>query len=178
MAEELAAFLGQSSPVIRLSVDDYHRPPEERYRRGRDSPEGYYHDAFDYPKFLAALQDTKATADTVLLVDGVFLFRPELNDAWDYRIFVHVDLDLAYERGIRRDASWMGGEEEARRRYAARYIPGERLYLDAVQPASLADVVFDNTNPASPACACRDNPVIARRPKADAATCGGPGGPG
>ena len=61
LAAELAVFLGQSSPVTRLSVDDYHRPPEERYRRGRDSPEGYYHDAFDYPKFLVALQDTKAT---------------------------------------------------------------------------------------------------------------------
>ncbi len=41
-------------------------------------------------------------------------------------------------------------EEEARRRYAARYIPGERLYLDALQPASLADAVFVLSNTASP----------------------------
>ncbi len=44
----------------------------------------------------------------------------------------------------------MGGEDEARRRYHLRYIPGERLYLDAVDPASLADAVLENTDPARP----------------------------
>lgn len=32
-------------PVIRASVDDFHRPRAERYRRGRDSPIGFWLDS-------------------------------------------------------------------------------------------------------------------------------------
>ena len=32
---------------FRASADDFHRPQAFRYRQGRDSPKGYYEDAFD-----------------------------------------------------------------------------------------------------------------------------------
>jgi uridine kinase len=35
-------------PVIRASIDGFHRPRADRYRRGADSPVGYYDDSFDY----------------------------------------------------------------------------------------------------------------------------------
>jgi uridine kinase len=44
-------------PVIRASVDGFHRPRADRYRRGAESPEGYLQDAFDYPALRAALLD-------------------------------------------------------------------------------------------------------------------------
>ena len=135
LADELAALLREDRTVVRLSMDDYHRNEVERHRRGRYSPEGYYHDAFDYPRFLVALSNLAIPTDAIVLVDGVF---------------IEVELGVAYERGIERDASWMGGEAEARRRYNLRYIPGERLYLDEVHPARLADAVVENTEPASP----------------------------
>jgi uridine kinase len=150
LADELAALLREDRTVVRLSMDDYHRNEVERHRRGRYSPEGYYHDAFDYPRFLVPLSNLAIPTDAIVLVDGVFLLRPELNEAWDYRVFIEVELGVAYERGIERDASWMGGEAEARRRYNLRYIPGERLYLDEVRPIGLADAVVENTEPASP----------------------------
>lgn len=54
LANELAPLLiAWGHPVIHASVDGFHRPRAERYRRGPDSPEGYYHDSFDY----AALRD-------------------------------------------------------------------------------------------------------------------------
>ena len=150
LADEMAALFGEERPVQRLSLDDYHRPAEARYRRGRYSPEGYYLDTFDYQALLDALQGLETTADTIIIIDGVFLLRPELNETWDYRIFVDVDAEVAYKRGIARDEAHMGGEREARRRYAERYIPGERLYLETVQPMGLADAVFQNTDPAAP----------------------------
>lgn len=36
-----------------------------------------------------------AAADAVLIVDSVFAFRPEYNDLWDYRIWLHVDAEVS-----------------------------------------------------------------------------------
>ena len=117
-------------PVIRASVDGFHRPRAERYRRGADSPEGYYHDSFDYAslreELLSDASDSRlkpeeqldpggslryrtatfdyrtddflykplqtAPSNAVLLFDGIFLLRPELNDLWDFWIFLDVGL--------------------------------------------------------------------------------------
>ena len=81
--------------------------------------------------------------DEDAIVDGVFLHHPDLHDLWSLTVFLEVDRDVARERGIARDASWM---ENARERYAARYVPGETRYLEEVDPASLADVVIDMTD--------------------------------
>jgi len=133
LARELAALL---PGAIRISADDFLRPPAERYRRGRDSPEGYYLDSFDH----AALRSAVLAQEGLVLVDGIFLLRPELNDLWTFRIFVHAPLEISIERAIRRD-----GPETAPL-YRDRYAPGQRLYLDAVRPVELADAIVDNTD--------------------------------
>jgi uridine kinase len=173
LADELAeALREQPRQVIRATVDDFHNPPDMRYRRGRMSPDGYYLDTFDYPSLRSLLlgplgpdgsrryrlrsfgqpdgttvrfDEGVARDDAILLLDGVFLFRPELNDCWDYRIFIEVDSAVALERGLARDAGWMGSDEIARERYEKRYVPGERLYLDSVRPWELADAIVGNT---------------------------------
>jgi uridine kinase len=169
--------------VIRASVDDFHRPAAERYRRGRYSAESFYFDAFDYPAvrtrlllplgpdgsrryrpaFFDAWNDRpidqpehEAPDDAILLVDGVFLCRPELNDLWDFRVFVDIDPEESVRRGVLRDQVWMGSEEEARRRYRQRYLPGEQLYLRAVQPLRHADAIVDNRDPTHPRLTLRD----------------------
>ena len=43
--------------VIRASVDGFHNPRKERYRRGRDSPVGFYLDSFDYAGLKKVLLD-------------------------------------------------------------------------------------------------------------------------
>lgn len=58
-----------------------------------------------------------------------------------------VDRAVALERAIVRDAARMNGVEAARARYASRYVPGETLYLEAVDPERRADVVIDTTDP-------------------------------
>ena len=50
LADELVPLLEtRGRPVIRASLDGFHRPRSARYQRGADSAEGYYLDAFDYP---------------------------------------------------------------------------------------------------------------------------------
>jgi uridine kinase len=162
--------------VVRASLDGFHNPRERRLARGEFSPEGYFHDSFDYAPLVdrfikpaktarhrttlrAATFDVRTDrevdditveihARSIVLFDGIFLFRPELVSFWDYRIFVEIGFDTSLARGIARDAASMGGEAAARDRYLRRYIPGQRLYFEAARPVELADAVVRNDDPA------------------------------
>lgn len=178
LAEELAAALRERErEVVRASIDGFHRPRIERYRQGPESPLGYYEDSFDYERLREALLDPlgergnrlcrtrvfdyrtdqpvhtrllKAAGDAVLIFDGVFLLRPELADAWDFRVFVSVGFDEIVRRARIRDAGLFGSPDEAEQRYRTRYLPAQQHYLETVRPDQLADVVVDNDDPARP----------------------------
>lgn len=142
LADELA---GVVPGAARVSADEFLRPERERYRRGRESPEGFYEDSFDHERLRAAV-----LAEMLVIVDGVFLLRPELDDLWTFRIFVAVHLKEAVRRGVERDAARHASREAAKRLYRTRYAPGQRLYLDAVRPRERADAVVDNNDPDAP----------------------------
>ncbi|WP_433370330.1 hypothetical protein [Streptosporangium sp. CA-115845] len=86
---------------------------------------------------------TIASSDAVLVVDGVFAFRPEINEHWDFRIRLEALPETSLRRGAERDQDWAGSEAEAL--HHERYLPAERLYVAEVGPLRLADVVIDNT---------------------------------
>lgn len=157
-------------PVLRASLDDFKKPWRDRRLYDRESGEGYYRNAFDYHAVTRLLLEpasdagsgecalcsidpltqldhssvvTTATRDAVLIVDGVFAFRPEVNEHWDYRIWLHVDPDTSLQRGAARDRDWAGSAAEALHR--DRYHAAERLYVDEVNPIGLADIVVDNS---------------------------------
>ena len=172
LADRLAEAVGPQRPVVRASVDDFHRPRSERYRRGRDSPEGCYRDTFDntalrdrllHP-FLrdgthvtavfdlerdepVATPERQAPGAAVLLVDGVFLQRPELDVDWHLVVHLKVPDDEVLRRAVLRDG---GTPEEVAARYQVRYLPAQRLYEAECRPAEAADVVLDNRDPQSP----------------------------
>jgi uridine kinase len=178
LADELVRPLTEAGRiVIRASVDGFHRPRAERYRQGRDSSIGYYEDAFDYQalrrdlldplgpegdlEYRTAVFDYRADGpvaevpqtarrDAILLVDGVFLLRPELVDGWEFRIFVCVSFDEMLRRGLERDAGSSAAREEVERLYRARYIPGQELYLTRARPTDTADVLVENDDPLDP----------------------------
>ena len=143
LADELATLVPGAR---RISADEFLRPPVERYRRGRSSAEGYYDDSFDHDRLRGAVLAERG----VVLVDGIFLYRPELNDLWDFRIFVHVELEESIRRGAERDAALLGSRADAERLYRTRYAPGQQIYLRTVRPWALADIAVDNTDPSRP----------------------------
>ena len=172
IARELTeAVEAAGRPAIHLTMDGYHQPRDHRYRKGRLSAEGYYEDAYDFTAFVQRVllplgpdgdrkfrsriidlasnepvdeQPRTAPSDSVLIVDGSFLQRPEIADHWDCRIFVNTSFDVALSRGIARDSAALGGEANARVAYRSRYHAASRLYIDAVHPAERATVVVDN----------------------------------
>ncbi|MFC6022327.1 uridylate kinase [Plantactinospora solaniradicis] len=177
LVAELGRRLSGTRATIQASVDGFHRPRAVRRRRGELSPEGYYHDSFDYVALRDSLLDPLgpggnrryrtasydhradrakqrqvqvAPEDAVLLVDGVFLLRPELREHWDLRIYLEVAPAESIRRALVRDVELFGGVEAVRERYLARYLPGQQLYRDEAAPVRQADVVLDNNDPSAP----------------------------
>jgi uridine kinase len=168
---------------LRASLDDFKRPWSERHRYDRTSAEGYYRNAYDTEATIRLLLEPAAPGgsgrvalcsidpltqvdhsshivpmpdDGVLVVDGVFAFRPALNDCWDLRVWLHVDATVGTSRAIARDAEMSGGADEAQRVLHDRYVASEALYLVDVGPRDLADLVIDNTDV--------EHPEVLRRP--------------
>jgi uridine kinase len=178
LADELAMSLrGRGRAVIRASIEGFLRPRIERYRRGPESAQGCYEDAFDYERLLVELlrplgesgsrlyrteiydrrtdllvdsEQMEASADAILLFDGVFLLRPELVDLWDFRVFITVASEEIIRRARIRDAEVYGSPDDAERRFRARYLPSQRHYRGTVRPAELAHVVLENDDPSQP----------------------------
>lgn len=173
LADELGRQVAR--PAVRVSLDDWHNPRQHRLRRGADSPEGYYLDSFDYVAILRecitpfvsgadrvrtvrfdheADQEVAAEREVathaVLLLDGVFLLRPQLRSLWDLSVYLHVPESVTLARAVRRDASLFGSEAKVRHRYERRYLPGQLLYREQADPLTAADVVVDNSNPSDP----------------------------
>ncbi|MBX3064180.1 MAG: uridine kinase [Anaerolineae bacterium] len=179
LADELATALAAlGKAIIRASVDDFQYPRARRYQRGKESPEGYYLDAFDLEAFKTQLliplgtggdrhyrsavfdyrgdspllvERSTAADEAILLVDGVFLLRPELRDYWDFSIFVEVTFNTCLARASQRDRELFGSAEHVQRRYLTRYIPAQKLYLEQCQPQRAADLLVLNDDPADPA---------------------------
>jgi uridine kinase len=80
----------------------------------------------------------------VLLVDGIFLQRPELDSAWDAALFVDVPFTVSVPRGNARFPGLHDPDPEAESN--ARYVRGQRIYLAEVRPRARATWVIDNTD--------------------------------
>ena len=90
------------------------------------------------------VEEAVAAENQVLLFEGVFLFRPELYPYWDFKIFVEIDFQTSLKRALKRDLALFGDQEAIIKRYQEKYIPGQQIYLEAVQPRSKADVIVVN----------------------------------
>jgi uridine kinase len=78
----------------------------------------------------------------IVLLEGVFLFTPEVAPLLDLKVWLEISFEDALERALVRDAAAMGGEDGVRERYATRYFPGQRLHLERDRPRESADLVI------------------------------------
>jgi uridine kinase len=162
-ADDLAvALTATGRSVFRASIDDFHRSQAERHARGAGSSEGYYRDSFDYTTFRRVLIEPfrmgGSTAfvtaafdrvrdrpvqskwrtgpkDAILVVDGIFLNRPELTGLWNYSVWLELPRELAEQRMLDRDGPMENVE---------RYRGGQDLYLAEATPRTAASSIIDN----------------------------------
>ena len=151
-------------PVQVIRVDDFHNPISIRYS-GENDAENYFNLSINIniiiEKLLVPIRQKSSfsteltvldldadsfqnkrsysiSRDTIVLLEGIFLFRKELSPCVDYYIHLDIPFEECLKRGLER-----GGKEE---RYHTKYIPAQKKYLKEYPPSEHADVIIDNTN--------------------------------
>lgn len=174
LAEEL---LRSGRPVIRACTDNFQSPPEIRWQLGQNSPEGFYRHSFDFRSirkhlleplggpggfsYRTSTYDIRrmepnvsplfvAESDSILILDGLFLFLPEMYSFWDFAVFVDAPFELCIARAKRRNQEMLKDAEAVEKRYRERFVPGFQMYLKQCDPKSLADVVVESDGNAFP----------------------------
>lgn len=170
LADRLAAHLRERGlAVVRASVDGFHHPRRARYQRGRDSPEGFYRDSYDYDALHDALLEPlapggsrryrtatfdhradepvdvpvqEAPPGAILILDGIFLHRPELCEVWDLSVSLRVSFATSVPRGNARFPE-LELSDDPTHADNRRYVEGQRLYMRERDPEARADVVVD-----------------------------------
>ncbi|MEO6532439.1 MAG: uridine kinase [Pseudolysinimonas sp.] len=155
--------------VFRASMDDFHQPRALRYAKGRDSAEGFYADSFNYSAFRRVLLGpfrmagstgfqvkffdlrrdvafdadwATGPADAILIVDGLFLQRPELAGIWNFVVWLDAPDEVRRQRMIARDGSHPEFDEPR----GQRYLGAQELYQREVSPGAAASAIIDNTD--------------------------------
>lgn len=171
LANELSRYLyklGFKTQVI--SIDDFHNPSSIR-SKDKNPITSYLNNAFDISKIEKELlepisvdhklckqlhlldlktdaytrtKEYNIDADTIVIFEGVLLFREPLNKYFDLRVFVDITFDEVLNRAVIRDKDLLG--ETVIEKYRNKYIPIQKQYLEAYSPASICDIVIDNND--------------------------------
>ncbi|MCY1666027.1 uridine kinase [Rhizobium sp. SL86] len=175
LADHLALHMENNGwEIIRASIDDFHNEREVRYRQGKTSPQGFFQDSYNYPALRQELLEpfksgassiavtffdhrTNARTSTprrqittpraILILDGIFLHRPELRDMWDVSLYLTVPFSVTYARMAHRD----GSNPDPQAPENKRYLKGQEIYLSTCSPQDHATFVIDNSNFQRPA---------------------------
>jgi len=151
-----------------ILMDDFHNPSQIRNKE-RDAILSYINNAFDLSKIeneilgpiakegildkeltLLDLEEDKFTKckryfvdkDTIVLVEGVLLYREPLNKYFHLRLFMDISFDEVLERAKKRDGALFG--DKVIERYRTKYIPIQKLYIEKYDPKGISDIIIDN----------------------------------
>ena len=79
------------------------------------------------------------STETIVLFEGVFLFRKELAKYIDLKLFLEIPFSESKKRALERDP------EAILNKYDAKYLPAQEKYLKEYPPTTTADIIVDNT---------------------------------
>jgi uridine kinase len=162
-------------PFELVHVDDFHNPMAVRYAAAVPEPRQYYEFGFDFPRLVEQVlrpvreagrldvtlrlldpatdswtldRRYSVTPESVLLVEGVFLLRPETRPWLDLTVYLDVTEAEVIKRARVRDVPTQG--DEILDRYRTKYLAAQRAYLAEHPPEAFADVIVDNTDWSAP----------------------------
>ncbi|HNY35959.1 MAG TPA: HAD hydrolase-like protein [Candidatus Pacearchaeota archaeon] len=170
-AEAFCQFLiSKEFKVQVINLDDFHNPKAIR-SSGDNQVDNYYNKGFDIKTIVEKLlmpisknsnfsikltllnlhtdeyeteKDFSFDKDTIVIFEGVFLFREELSPYIDYKIFIDIPFEESKNRAVVRDVPIFG--EEIIKKYDEKYLPAQKKYLEEYPPIEVADIVIDNVN--------------------------------
>lgn len=169
LAAQLQAHLALQGVISSiLNVDGWLNLPQKRF--DRDAPAvNFYQNALRLDQFFSQLvlplrdgrsihlvadfveetasdyrQHTYAYRDvSVLLVEGIFLFKPQYREFFDLAIWINCSFATALARAIDRAQEGLSPANTIAA-YDTIYFPAQRIHLAQDKPRENADLVFDN----------------------------------
>ncbi|MEK4404546.1 MULTISPECIES: uridine kinase [Sporosarcina] len=149
-----------------LHLDDFVHKKEVRYNENYEEWYCYYHLQWRYDYLIQKLllplksgldvnetievynretdsyilREIEIPAGTTVIVEGVFLQRPELRPYFETVIYLELDQETRLQRITDRDI-YMGNKKEIALKYNQRYFPAEEKYIEQCNPLALADIV-------------------------------------
>lgn len=94
----------------------------------------------------ASPRPVRLRRDAVVVVDGLFLHRPELAGVWDLSVLLVAPVGVTTGRMGMRDGTPTDPDDP----WNWRYTEAQRIYRDRCDPASRATLVVDNTDVDNP----------------------------
>jgi len=169
-------LISRGNRVQVIHLDDFHNPVAVR-RKGDNEIEAYISNAFDMNRLCSqilapanktghvhvSLDSLDLETDrfdhkvsyaidpgTILVLEGVLLFREPLDRYIDVRVLLDTD-----EREVLRRAELRDGKDSVET-YVKKYIPIQRWFEEVCNPRGRADLVVDNNKPGRPVTAGRN----------------------
>jgi uridine kinase len=181
---ELTKILASNSNIVLIHADDFLNPKLIREKQGKWSFKGFYEDFFDFNKLHTKVleplirgqevdfcfspiqirneQDVignkiryQINTDDIVIVEGLFLLRPELKDMFDFKIRLNIPDSEVIERALLRDVGVFGGMDYVLQGYKLQSLPAQEHYTQICQPNKNADIVIENSeinNPRIESC--------------------------
>ena len=171
LASQLEAHLALHAVTAAvLNVDGWLNLPEKRLDRSAPA-ENFYENAIRFDDFFAQLviplkdrrsvhlvaDFTEETASryrkhtydfkdvSVVLVEGIFLFKPQYRKHFDLTIWIECSFATALVRAIARAQEGLSPANTIAA-YETFYFPAQRIHLAQDKPRERADVIFENNH--------------------------------
>jgi uridine kinase len=150
-----------------IHLDDFHFPKIHRYKGGEKSWRNYFNRSHNIARIVDEIlipivrrhnfkkklklldldSDTfsvtktyQITKNTIVIFEGVFLFREELVKYIDLKIYIDISFERALKRVIKRDVPLYG--DLILLKYHEKYYPAQRYYIESVNPKKIADIII------------------------------------
>lgn len=85
----------------------------------------------------------KIDNDTVVILEGVLLYREPIERYIDYKVFLDISFEEVLKRAKLRDVPRYG--VEFLERYKNKYIPIQQKYIDTYMPKQKSNIIIDNS---------------------------------
>lgn len=89
------------------------------------------------------LQNLKVSKGSILIIEGIFLQRKEINNIFDYIVYIDVPEDTRLNRVLIRD-TYIGNYQQILNKYNNRYFRAEHEYIKEYHPYENADYLIKN----------------------------------
>ena len=151
--------------TVLLHIDDLIHTREIRYRDDIPAWQCYYDRQWRYDYFIDVINRAKRSPEsidvelydkdndsyytrsyairrnTVVIVEGIFLQRRELEGVFDYMVYIDIPEAIRLGRVLGRD-TYIGDKADIIDKYENRYFPAERRYVKEYHPGKTADIVL------------------------------------